>query len=402
MNLSASNPDPAPPPPATRNPWLPVIMMAFAAFVFNTTEFVPVALLTDIGKSFKMSVGEVGRILTIYAWAVALQSLPIMLLTRDIERRSLLRNIFWVFLVSHLLSAVAWSYWVLVIARLGVATAHAIFWSITAALVVRLAPPNKARQALALLATGSVLAMVLGIPLGRMAGSAFGWRIPFSVVATLAALTMQALLWLLPTLPSQNSGSLANVPVLFKRPALLLLYAMTILFVVAHFTAFSYIEPFSAQVVKLANNKITLVLLLFGAAGLIGSWLFSRLSQRFPRGLMVGTLVALMLCLALMPTLLEQWAFYGLVLVWGAAIMCFGLQMQVGVLNEASDATDVAMSMFSGLYNLGIGGGALLGGIIAEHKGLLYIGPGGALFAAVGLLLYILLGREKANSPRQD
>jgi DHA1 family L-arabinose/isopropyl-beta-D-thiogalactopyranoside export protein-like MFS transporter len=375
--------------------WLRVVTLAIAAFIFNTTEFVPVGLLSDIAQSFGMETAQVGIMLTIYAWVVALLSLPFMLLTSQVERRKLLIGLFVLFIASHVLSFLAWNFTVLVISRIGIAFAHAIFWSITASLAIRLAPAGKRAQALSLLATGTALAMVLGLPIGRLVGQYFGWRTTFFIIGLGALITLLCLVKLLPRLPSEHSGSLKSLPVLFRRPALMAIYLLTVVVVTAHYTAYSYIEPFVMTVAGSSASFATLLLLVLGGAGIIGSMLFSKLGNAHASGLVSGAIALLALCLALLlPAAASEIHLAVLSLFWGVAIMIIGLGMQVKVLSLAPDATDVAMALFSGIFNIGIGAGALVGNQVSLHGSMSAIGYVGAIPALAALIWAVLIFRR--------
>ncbi|MHA1019484.1 sugar transporter [Enterobacter mori] len=375
--------------------WLRVVTLAIAAFIFNTTEFVPVGLLSDIADSFQMETAQVGIMLTIYAWVVALMSLPFMLLTSQMERRKLLIGLFVVFIASHVLSFMAWNFTVLVISRIGIAFAHAVFWSITASLAIRLAPAGKRAQALSLIATGTALAMVLGLPIGRIVGQYFGWRTTFFAIGMGALITLVCLIKLLPTLPSEHSGSLKSLPLLMRRPALMSIYLLTVIVVTAHYTAYSYIEPFVQVVAGFSANFATVLLLVLGGAGIIGSILFGKLGNQHASTLVSSAIGLLLACLLLlMPAAGSESHLAILSLFWGVAIMIIGLGMQVKVLALAPDATDVAMSLFSGIFNLGIGAGALLGNQISLHVSMSAIGYLGAIPALVALIWSLLIFRK--------
>ena len=367
-----------------------VVIMACAAFIFNTTEFVPVALLTDIRQSFDMQSSDVGLMMTVYAWTVMIMSLPAMLATGDMERKGLLLKLFVIFIIGHIISVIAWNYWILLIARMCIAVAHSLFWAITASLVMRVAPKNKKTQAIGMLAIGTSLATILGLPLGRLVGQLVGWRITFAIIAALAVVVMILIMRLLPNLPSKNAGSLSSLPILAKRPLLIGLYATTVLIVSAHFTAYTYIEPFMVQIGQMDPNLTTMILLVFGISGVTASVIFNRLYRFGPTQFISGAMILLAVSLAFMLVSASYTAtMFTLAFIWGIGISCIGLALQMRVLQLAPDATDVASAIYSGIFNAGIGAGALFGNQITRHIGLEYIGFSGAALAMIALGIFV-------------
>ena len=397
MDLDSTTLDKTP----ARTQYLRVILMGVAAFIVNTTEFVPVGLLSSIAGDFDISAAHAGWMLTVYAWIVALMSLPLMLVTGKMDRKTLLLASFALFVASHVLSVMAWSFNVLLISRIGIAFAHAVFWSITASIAIRVAPWGKKNFALSVLATGTGLAMVLGVPLGRLIGESLGWRTTFGLIGVASLILMLALLRLLPNLPSLFSGNLSKVSELMKKPILLTMYFFIFLMFTAHYTAYSYIEPFLKEIGHNSAGFTTLILLLFGGAGIIGSVLFGYLGERANKQLLVGSTVIVTCSTALLYFAAQHSSFMvSLIILWGAAMMTIGLAMQVRVFNVDANASDIIMSLFSGIINLGIGAGALLGNQVIQHINLQSVGAAGSLFGLGALVVLFFMLRRVARETK--
>ena len=219
--------------------WLPLVGLTFAVFVFNTSEFMPIGLLTDIATDLNISEARAGLLISVYAWVVAIMSLPLMIKASKMELKRLLLSIIALFVVSHVGSALAEGYYTLMLSRIGVACAHSIFWSIASPLAVRTVPDGKRALALSAIATGSSVAMVVGLPLGRVIGLYVGWRMAFMSIAIISALIFVFILVVFPKLQSRGKFAFKQLPELLHNRVLVGVFIMSVLFATAHYTCYS-------------------------------------------------------------------------------------------------------------------------------------------------------------------
>lgn len=367
--------------------WCPVISLAFAAFIFNTTEFVPIGLLPAIAHSFSIEIAQTGLLITGYAWMVALMSLPLTLLSASLERRKLLLVLFCLFIGSHIAACLAQSFAMLMLARMGIACAHAVFWSITIPLAARLAPNGNTGKALALMVTGSSLATVLGVPIGTFIGQHSSWRITFLGVAIVALFVLLVLLYVLPKMPSTSAGSFKSLPLLLKRKALTNCYVLTVITVSGYFTVYSFITPFMLEIGAFSEAFIVYFLLFMGFSGIIGSFIFTHYSTNKIAALITISLAILLFCLLILTIAsLSPYSMIFLGVLWGAAFTMIMLTLQTQVLSSSKESADIAMSIYSGIFNIGIGAGALIGSTVLTQVGIYYIGFTGAIFVALAFI----------------
>lgn len=377
--------------------WLPLIFLTVAGFTFNTSELMPIGLLTDIATDFGVSEARAGLLITVYAWVVALLSLPLTLYFSRTDFRKLMLWIVALFVVSHVGSAFATGYYTLMASRIGVACAHSIFWSIAPTMAVIATPGHARSTALSVMVAGGGVALVAGLPLGRILGLLAGWRMTFAALGILALIVYAGLYFTLPHMP-QATADESRKDILKKvgsNRVLLSIYLITVVLVTGHYTGYSYIEPFMDSIVGMEAKAITLTLSLFGVAGLIGSALMSRYFPRHPKAVIATVCFSLpTILLVLLPmSMLSEWLLALLCVLWGLAMTMFNISFQNEIIIFAGKTQAVAMSIYSGIFNLGIGTGAFVGGIvcnIGRMDSIGYVGGSIALCAAIYTLFRFL------------
>ena len=371
---------------------LALLGLAAAAFVFNTSEFMPIGLLIDISASFGMSEAETGLMITVYAWMVALLSLPLMLLTCHVELKKLMLATITVFAAGQILSGIAINFPMLMAARICVACAHSIFWSIAAPLAARLVTRIHQPLALSIIATGSAIAMIMGLPLGRVIGLYAGWRMTFMLIGIISVCLLLYLAFILPKRKQNKTFGVRDLPHMLKSPGVSIVYLITVLFATAYYTTYSYIEPFLYEVAGFSAEMITAALVLLGICGFLGSVLFSKLYGRMRLVIIRTSLLGI--CAALL-----LWGFVAAntylmffsCMMLGIFSTLFNITFQAEILKLVNlEASTVAMSIFSGIFNLGIGSGTWLGGELVRHGNLALIGFAGAGIVAAAVFICFL------------
>ena len=372
--------------------WLPLIGLTFSVFVFNTSEFMPIGLLTDIATDLNISEARAGLLISVYAWVVAIMSLPLMIMVSKMELKRLLLSIIALFVVSHVASAFAEGYYTLMLSRIGVACSHSIFWSIAPPLAVRTVPDGKRALGLSTIATGSSVAMVVGLPLGRVVGLYVGWRMTFLSIAIISALIFIFIAVVFPKQQSRGKFAFKQLPALLHNRVLVGVFIMSVLFATAHYTGYSYIEPFLGKVASMSPDLVTLVLIVFGASGMLGSIAFSKYYMANRRHFMLVMTLGPALCLLLLQVAAASLLSVVLVcIMWGAMATAFNIAFQDNTIRFAPEnATSIGMSIFSGIFNLGIGSGAYVGGLVVSHLSIDYIGYAGGIIGLIATLYLVV------------
>ncbi|GAA2042397.1 MFS transporter [Catenulispora yoronensis] len=357
-------------------------------FTFVTTEMMPVGLLTPMSSSLHVALGVAGLMVTLYGVSSGLGVPFIVAWTRRVNRRVLLSALLAVLAIGNLITAAAPNFALVMATRLVMGFANGAFWAIGVSMAMRLVPDRHANRAASVALSGISIATVVGIPLGTFLAGVSSWRTTFLIWAGLSVLVFAAVTATVPSLPSDSAVPVREVFALPRdnmRQRLVLI--TVVLYVLGHFSAYTFVRPFMEKTAHASTSFITGLLIVYGVGGAIGNFVAGYTVTKSLKGSYLvaraGLVVSLLMLLALGHSrvgVLAAMAVCGV--CFGAANLC-----QINLtLAAAPDQFEAAMAINTLGYNLSIALGALFGGVFADAAGVASAVWFGAALATTSVL----------------
>lgn len=259
--------------------WSGVFAMTLCVFALIASEFMPVSLLTPISADLMVSEGWVGYGIAISGAFAVLTSLSITSIAGSLNRKTLLLTMTALMGISGLIVALSTNYVTYMIGRALIGVVVGGFWSMSAAVAMRLVPAADVPKALAIFNSGNALATVVAAPLGSYLGGVIGWRGAFFC---LVPLTVVAFAWQWTSLPSMearlpNGGTPPKGVMSLFRSRLVTMGMLGVgAFFMGQFVLFTYVRPFLETVARVDVSTLSMMLLTLGVAGFIGTTLIGR------------------------------------------------------------------------------------------------------------------------------
>lgn len=376
---------------------LQILIMAIAAFIIVTTEFLIVGLLPALSRDLDISIALAGQVVTLFAFTVMLFGPVLTAKLAHVERKKLFTLILMVFAASNVLAAVSTNIWVLALARFIPALALPVFWGTASETAGQLAGPGQSGKAVGRVYLGITAALVFGVPLGTLAADSVGWRGSFWILAAISLFIGVLMHVVMPMLP----GSAATDPdqkqtAILHEPRFLAHLLLSILSFTALFTAYTYLADILERLGGIPGGQVGWWLMGFGAVGMVGNHLGGSMVDRKPLLAMVVFLVVVSIgMLAAVPLATQHiWLMVALA-AWGIGYTALFVVCQVRVMQAGAQAQALAASLNISAANAGIGLGAILGGVGIGHFGLNSIGVIASLIAGLAIVVALLMMRRQ-------
>jgi predicted MFS family arabinose efflux permease len=372
-------------------PWMAVFSLAMGVFGLLTAEYLPASLLTPMAVDLGVSEALAGQAVTVTAIVALFAGLLVPRLTRKFDRRLVLLSFSVLMIASNLLVALSSSLIVLLVMRILLGIALGGFWSMAAAVAMRLVPAKLVPRALSIIFSGIAVGTVVSVPLGSYLGGLYGWRSAFLAAAAVGALTFIFQWYTLPAMAPRKALHTASVSALLRRPGIAIGMMGCVIAHTGQYSIFTYIRPALESVSQINVDELSLMLLGFGVANFVGTLLAGWLMERSLRATLVlmPALVGIAaLGMVLMPVQTTGLAL--LVALWGLAFGGVPVAWSNWVARAVPDQAETAGGMVVAAVQSSIAAGAALGGLVFGLGGVtgVFVTAG-----AVMLLAALVIGR---------
>ncbi|MFE4796625.1 MFS transporter [Streptomyces sp. NPDC056708] len=395
MTTAATTPpeQAAAPPPAPLRGRLAVVSVMLGIFSIVTTEILPIGLLTSIGSDFAVSDGTAGLMMTMPGLLAAVSAPLVTMATARVDRRVMLCAFMLLLALADFLTAAATDYRLVLVSRVMVGVTIGGFWSIGAGLAGRLVPPASAGRATAVIFSAVPLGSVLGVPAGTFIGGLAGWRTAFVVMGVLTVGVLALMLLVIPALPPTQVTRVSVLRTVLGRTDTRFALLLTFLIVLSHFSTYTYVTPFLEQVTRAEPALITVFLLVYGTAGIVGNFVGGSLVSRRPRTTICLATGMIAAATALLPVL-GRWeaGAVALLVVWGIAYGAVPVCSQAWFARAAPDAPEAASVLFTTSFQATLAIGALAGGAVLDHMSVSAVMLLGGATAALGVVVTVVTG----------
>jgi len=368
--------------------WSAVLSMALCVAMLIASEFMPVSLLTPMAEGLRATEGQTGQAISISGLFAVAASLLITTVAGQLNRKGVLVAMTAFMLASLVLVAAAPSFAALMTGRALLGICIGGFWALATAVIMRLVPESDVPKALALMYGGQAIAAAFAAPIGSYLGGMFGWRAVFWALTPIVAINLVWHVVALPSLPARGRQDFRALFDLVKRPYFRRGLIASMLSWGSAFTMFTYLRPFLEQVTRVDVAMLSILLLVLGCAGFVGTWA----SGRFLSG-SVGPLLKL-------PALLMGGCTLGLLLfgrsaiaagvflaIWGATNTAMSVIWMTWMSQNADDAPEAGGSLMVAAIQASILLGAVVGGLLLDGFSIAATLIGSLVLSGVGIAL---------------
>lgn len=376
-----------------------VYVLGLAIFSIGTSELMIAGMMTSLSDSFNISIGQVGHLISYFAFGVMLGGpiLTYLFLKFKAPYRPTLLILLLLYAVIQGISALINSHEILIVIRVVIGVLCAGCLSLSLATSMSIVTREKIPSAAAVVIGGFMISNVFGVPFATIVNEYFGWRVSFGIVAIMVFLCFVALLFMLPNLKNHNNTD-ADVSInemdAFKKVAYWKACLTSCLILGASFAAFSYFVPILSHVTQMDPKVIPFILMLYGVANVIGNIITARFAYRYSLQVMLIGLSTLTVSLISMAIFAEsQWLVILFIIFVGLSGVPMNPAMMARIVSVAHPGPMVN-AVHTSVINIGLGGGSYLGGLAITagfgYLSTIWIGAALAFLGLLSLLPYAL------------